>query len=148
MKKLGLASMLGSALCFGAFVNAARADDPLMGKSPWNFQQQNRAAIAIAIKNVEDPGSAGGNGGAGTIVCGGNSGASGQGAVGSASGATANSSCIIINNSDGATVTNPQYSDGDQSASSSTSAQTNNITQNNNSIDEVSKILGGNKQGL
>jgi len=116
-----------------------------MGKSPWNFQPQNRSALAVAIKSIEDPGS--GGSGAGTIVCGGNSGASGQGAVGSASDSTANSSCIIINNSDGAIVTNPQYSDGDQSANSSTSSQSNTINQNN-SIDEVAKILGGNKQGL
>ena len=144
MSRLGFASVLGLSVGFAAFASgAARADDPLMGKSPWNFQAQNRAALAIAIKQIEDPGSGAGGGGT-TIVCGGNSGASGQGATGSASGATANSSCIVVNNSDGAIITNPQYSDGNQDADSSVTSQQNNL----GSIDEVAKILGGNKQGL
>lgn len=146
MNKLGFASIVGLVAGFTALTSgAALAEDPLMGKSPWNFQAQNRAALAIAIKNIEDPGSSGGGGT--TIVCGGNSGASGEGATGSAAGATANSSCIVVNNSDGAIITNPQYSDGDQDADSSVTSQTNNVTQNQ-SIDEVAKILGGNKQGL
>ncbi len=147
MNRFQIASVLGLAAGFVAFTSGtALADDPFMCKAPWNFTPQNRASIAIAIKNIEDPGS--GGSGAGTIICGGTSGAGGQGAVGSASGATANSSCIIINNSDGAIVTNPQYSDGDQEATSSTTSQTNNLGNSGGSIDEVSRILGGNKQGL
>ena len=137
--------MLGVA--FGVIFLAggpARADDPLMGKAPWNFTPQNRAAIAIAIKNVEDPGS-GGGGGAGTIVCGGTSGAGGQGATGGAAAATANSSGIIINNSDGAIVNHDQDSRGDQDADNEVKTKTNN---SGGSIDEVARILGGNKQGL
>lgn len=146
-QRLALGLVAGSV--FIAASSAAYADDPLMGKSPWNFTPQNRAAIAVAIKNIEDPASAGG-GGAGTIVCGGTSGASGQGATGSGASSTANSSCIIINNSDGAIVTNPQYSDGNQNSDSS--AETKSVTsggkKKSGSIDDVSAILYGNKQGL
>jgi hypothetical protein len=133
-----------------ALAGSANADDPLMGKGPWNFTPQNRAAIAIAIKNIEDPAS--GGSGAGTIVCGGTGGASGQGATGSAASATANSSCIIINNSDGAIVDSDQDSDGDQDADSTTTTQTNNAAAKKKpgggSIDDVANILNGNKQGL
>jgi hypothetical protein len=129
---------------------SAKADDPLMGKAPWNFTPQNRAAIAIAIKNIEDPAS--GGSGAGTIVCGGTGGASGQGATGSAASATANSSCIIINNSDGAIVDSDQDSEGDQDADSTTTTQTNNASAKKkpggSSIDDVAQILNGHKQGL
>ena len=135
----------------------ALAEDPLMGKSPWSFSYQNRAAIAVAIKNVEDPGS---GGGAGTIVCGGTSGASGAGSNGSGASATANSSCIIINNSDGAVVNNDQTSDGDQTATSESSTASSTSASpkakgkakkkptSAGSIDEVSSVLYGHKQGL
>lgn len=139
-------------------VQPALAEDPLMGKSPWSFSYQNRAAIAVAIKNMEDPGSA--SGGAGTIVCGGTSGASGEGSNGSGASATANSSCIIINNSDGAVVNNDQTSDGDQTATSeSSTASSTGVPAKGKgkvrkkpssagSIDEVSAVLNGHKQGL
>jgi hypothetical protein len=144
---------------------AAHADDPLMGRMPWNFSYQNRAAVAIAIKNIEDPAS--GGSGAGTIVCGGTSGASGQGATGSGASAAANSSCIIINNSPGSLVQNDQISDGDQTADSeaTSNVRTTNTTEGNGrrhrghgrpgghtspsgSIDEVAAVLGGHRQGL
>jgi len=139
-------------------VQPALAEDPLMGKSPWSFSYQNRAAIAVAIKNMEDPGS--GSGGAGTIVCGGTSGASGEGSNGSGASAAANSSCIIINNSDGAVVHNDQISDGDQTATSESSTSSSSGTaakakgkpkkrpMSTGSIDEVSSVLYGHKQGL
>jgi hypothetical protein len=139
--------LVGAAALAGG---SAKADDPLMGKAPWSFTPQNRAAIAIAIKNIEDPGS--GGSGAGTIVCGGTGGASGQGATGSAASATANSSCIILNNSDGAIVNSDQDSDGDQDADSTTTTQTNNAAAKKKpgggSIDDVAHILNGHKQGL
>lgn len=140
------------------FAQPSLAEDPLMGKSPWSFSYQNRAAIAVAIKNVEDPGS--GAGGAGTIVCGGTSGASGEGSNGSGASATANSSCIIINNSDGAVVNNDQTSDGDQTANSQSSTASGTSASpkakgkvrkkpaSAGSIDEVSSVLYGHKQGL
>jgi hypothetical protein len=136
----------------------ARADDPLMGRVPWNFSYQNRAAVAIAIKNVEDP--AGNGNGAGTIVCGGTSGSSGQGSNGSGASAGANSSCIIISNSDGAMVRNDQISDGDQTAISEASANTGSIgagdrrgdrgagSGRSGSIDDVAAVLNGHRQGL
>jgi hypothetical protein len=137
---------------------AARADDPLMGRMPWNFSYQNRAAVAVAIKNVEDP--AGNGNGAGTIVCGGTSGSSGQGSNGSGASAGANSSCIIISNSDGAMVRNDQISDGDQTAISEASANTGTIGASgrprdrgaagtrSGSIDDVAAVLNGHRQGL
>lgn len=139
---LGMAAGIASVLCS----EAALADDPLMGKSPWNFQEQNRAAIARMIKEIEDPGS----GGPSTILCGGTSGAGGQGAVGSAASATGNSSCIIVSNSGGAIINTDQASDGNQTAGSSASATTTNTTNNKSggSIDEVANILNGHKQGL
>src|SRR5262245_10984805 len=99
MSKFGRVLLMSAAMGAAAMagVNAASADDPLMGRAPWNFTPQNRAAIAVAIKQVED---GTGGGGASAIVCGGTSGASGEGSTGSGSSATANSSCIIINNSD------------------------------------------------
>lgn len=120
----------------------ARADDPLMGRSPWNFQAQDRAGIAIVVKNVED---GLGTSGVSTIICGGTSGASGQGATGSGASSTANSSCIIVSNSDGTQINNPQDSDGDQTSNSSTKTKTSNKS---GGIDDVSAILNGNKQGL
>jgi hypothetical protein len=139
---LGVAVVIASVVCS----EAALADDPLMGKSPWNFQEQNRAAIARLIKEIEDPGS----GGPSTILCGGTSGAGGQGATGSAAQAGANSSCIIVSNSGGAIIDTTQASVGDQTAGSSTSATTNNnnSSKSGGSIDEVADILNGNKQGL
>jgi hypothetical protein len=136
----------------------ARADDPLMGRVPWNFSYQNRAAIAVAIKNVEDP--AGNGSGAGTIVCGGTSGSSGQGSNGSGASAAANSSCIIINNSAGASVHNDQFSHGDQTATSEANANTGTVSRGgrpghggqsggpSGSIDAVSAVLNGHRQGL
>jgi hypothetical protein len=138
--------------------SAARADDPLMGRVPWNFSYQNRAAVAIAIKNVEDP--AGNGNGAGTIVCGGTSGSSGQGGNGSGASAGANSSCIIINNSAGAMVRNDQISDGDQTATSEANANTGTLGASgrprdrgaqgprSGSIDDVAAVLSGHRQGL
>ncbi|MEQ1754190.1 MAG: hypothetical protein ABL973_08645 [Micropepsaceae bacterium] len=125
-----------------SIAGTALADDPLMGKSPWNFSYQNRAAIAIAIKNAENPGS--GTGGS-TIICGGTSGASGQGATGSGASSTANSSCIILNNSPGSQVHNDQTSTGDQTSTSTTKTS---ASKPGGSIDEVSSILYGQKQGL
>ena len=128
-------------LSLGA-TKAAWADDPLMGRSPWNFQAQDRAGIAVVVKNVED---GLGTSGVSTIICGGTSGASGQGATGSGASSTANSSCIIVSNSDGTHINNPQDSTGDQNSNSSAKSKT---TNKSSSIDEVSSILNGNKQGL
>ncbi len=119
--------------------------DPLGGKEPWNFTPVNRAGLAIAIKQAEDGDKAGGGSGGGTtIVCGGTSGGSGDGSVGSGSSATANNNCIIINNSDGAIVDVDQHSNGNQSSNSNANSTS---STTNHSIDEVSDILNGGKQG-
>jgi hypothetical protein len=118
--------------------------DALGGKEPWNFTPQNRAAIAVAIKEIEDPGSTGPN----TIVCGGNGGASGAGGSGSGSQATGNDSCIIVSNSSGAIVQTDQYSHGDQDAEAEVGSSAKSGSKPKGSIDEVDSILHGNKQGL
>jgi hypothetical protein len=77
-------ALLLTAVC-GAFAMSAGAAhaDPLGGKEPWAFQQQNRAGIAATMKAVEDGGNgSGGSGGGTTIVCGGTSGGSGDGTTG------------------------------------------------------------------
>jgi hypothetical protein len=141
-----MAALAAFAACgaLGA-TTSARADDPLMGRSPWNFQTQDRAGIAVVIKNVDD---GLGTHGLSTIICGGTSGASGQGATGSGASSTANSSCIIVSGSNGTQITNPQDSSGDQSSSSSAKSKTSSAATKNGSIDDVSAILNGNKQGL
>jgi hypothetical protein len=146
MRKFGTATMvlMGLALLSAGSTRA----DPLGGKEPWNFTPVNRAGLAIAIKQVEDPGSGANGGGSGTtVVCGGTSGASGDGATGSGASSTANNSCIIINNSDGAIVNSDQTSDGNQSSSSSTNTSTSNSTATSHNIDDVASILNGNRQG-
>ena len=123
---------------------SALADDPLMGRTPWNFQPQDRAGLAVVMHSIEDGGTGTGNGQ--TIVCGGTSGASGQGATGSGASSTANSSCIIVNGSPGTQINNPQDSTGNQSSHSNANSKTTN--KSGGSIDEVSAILNGQKQGL
>lgn len=144
MNKILIGTVFGLVCGAAAFAGTAQAD-PLGGKEPWNFTPVNRAGLAVAMQQVENPGS-GGNGGSGTtIVCGGTSGAGGDGATGSASSATANNNCVIVNNSTGVIVETDQDSVGNQSSSSNASQTTNN---SHGSIDEVSAILHGNKQGL
>lgn len=123
-------------------VQSAFADDPLMGRSPWNFAPEDRAGIAVIMRNVESGLSPSGPG---AIICGGTSGASGQGATGSGASSTANSSCIIVNGSPGTEINNPQRSDGNQTSTSTAKSKT---TNNGGGADAVSSILNGNKQGL
>ncbi len=79
----------------------------------YNFDPQNRAQIAVAMKQIEDSGNggigSGGGAGSTTIVCG-----------GGASTATANNTCIILNGSTGQVATD-QLSDGDQASTNSES---------------------------
>jgi len=119
----------------------AHADDPLMGKSPWNFDPVNRAQLAVVMKQIEDGGGAGGGSGT-TIVCGGTSGQGGTGGTGSGSSATGNSNCIILNDADGNIIDVGQVSDGNQTSGSSAEVQ-NNGTNNKGSIDDVAAILNG-----
>ncbi len=145
MNKLRLGSVLGLVWGVAAFSGTASAD-PLGGKEPWNFTPVNRAGLAVAIKQVEDPNSgvAGGGGSGTTIVCGGTSGGQGEGSTGSGSSATANNNCVIVNNSTGVIIDTDQDSVGNQNSSSNASSNSN----PGGSIDDVSAILSGNKQGL
>ena len=102
---------------------------------PWGFTPQNRAQMAVIMEQMENGGSgaigggvAGGVGGT-TIVCGG----------GSAT-AQANNTCIILNNSDGM-ISTDQVSDGEQSATSSTTGIVNGETATD--ADEVLTALTG-----
>ncbi|MBX6322673.1 MAG: hypothetical protein IRY94_12655 [Rhodospirillaceae bacterium] len=86
---------------------------------PWRFGTTNRSAIAVYMRQREDQldglGSGGSAGGTGqTYVCG----SAGNGS--STAGATGNSTCIILNNSDGQ-VTVTQDSSGNQSADAQSS---------------------------
>ena len=143
MRKLAIGLMTCAGLAAPALLSGAAVADPLGGKEPWNFTPQNRGALAIAIKNVEDGKGAGGDGTGGgtTIVCGGTSGASGDGATGTAAKAQANSTCVIVNNSDGAIVDVDQTSVGNQSAEAET--ETSNSSGPSGSIDEVAAVLAG-----
>jgi hypothetical protein len=143
MNKLGPAVILGLFFSVVPTLSGSAMADPLGGKEPWNFTPQNRAAIALAIKEIEDPGSTGPN----TIVCGGNSGASGSGGSGSGSQATGNDSCIIVSNSSGAIVQTDQDSHGNQDADADVESKTSS-SKPKGSIDEVGALLYGNKQGL
>ncbi|HIP79984.1 MAG TPA: hypothetical protein EYH07_16175 [Kiloniellaceae bacterium] len=105
-----------------------------MYEQPWGFAARSGGSMAIFMKQV-DAGMLDGNSGSSAaavtgsttyLVCGGD---------GSA-GARGNSSCIILNNSDGA-INTGQEAVGDQTAESS-------VTQTqNNGADEVSEILDG-----
>lgn len=144
MNKLNMGLVL--ALAAAAFASgAARADDPLMGKSPWNFDPVNRAGVAVAMHDIENGGGSGGGGT--TVVCGGTSGASGGGGTGAGSSATGNQSCIIVNNSDGNIIDIGQSSDGNQSSGSTANSQTstsnNKLAPAKTGADDVLAILNG-----
>lgn len=148
MTKLRQALLL-TAVCGALAMSAGAAHaDPLGGKEPWTFQQQNRAGIAATIKAVEDGGngSGGGSGGGTTIVCGGTSGASGDGGTGSGASSTANSTCIIVNGSTGSVIDVDQDSEGSQSSNAQANSTTANSQSSSGSIDEVAAILGGPRQ--
>jgi hypothetical protein len=143
MNRFAIGTVFG--LCVAAAFTGSVQADPLGGKEPWNFTPVNRAGLAVAIKQVEDPNSGIAGGGSGTtIVCGGTSGAQGEGATGSGSSATANNNCVIVNNSTGTIIDTDQDSVGNQNSG----ATANSTTNGSGSIDDVSAILNGSKQGL
>ncbi|MFC4235846.1 hypothetical protein ACFOY8_11435 [Thalassospira xianhensis] len=96
-----------------------------MFEKPWAATAQNRAQIAVIMKQAESgllDGTNGATAGASgsssltQLVCGGG---------GGQSEATANSACIILNNSNG-DINTGQDSTGDQTANGSTETTTNN----------------------
>ncbi|NIA71785.1 hypothetical protein HBA54_24625 [Pelagibius litoralis] len=105
-----------------------------MNEQPWGFSARSGGSMAIFMKQV-DAGLLDGNSGSGSAAVSGTTTYLVCGGEGSA-GARGNSSCIILNNSDGA-LNLGQEAVGDQTAE-------NNVTQTqNNGADEVSEILDG-----
>jgi len=111
-----------------------------MNESPWGFKNQNRASIASLIKQVED---ADGNTATNTattsgavtqLICGGDS---------SNASAAGNTTCIILNNSDGI-ITLDQENNGDQNSDSETTETTN--VDETIYVDEVLSTLNGDSQ--
>lgn len=101
-----------------------------MYEKPYSPQARDRAGLAVYMKNLEESRrsavTSNGGGDATYLVCGGS---------GGQSTATANSSCVILNNSD-ASLGIGQGSKGDQDADAAT-----NTTTNTTTADEVSNIL-------
>jgi hypothetical protein len=101
-----------------------------MYEKPYAPQARDRAGLAVYMKNLDESRrssvTASGGGDATYLVCGGS---------GGQSTATANSSCVILNNSD-AHLGVGQGSDGNQNANASTNSTTTTTT-----ADEVSNIL-------
>jgi len=129
MYRFSLIALLAS-LIVPSSVNAQQYNQP------WSFGQQNRAQLAVVMRQMEDGGTSSSTGGTSsgatagtTIVCGG----------GSAT-ATSNNTCIILNNSTGEVLTD-QDSNGDQNASNSTET----TTANGTDADEVLSALTGNQ---
>jgi hypothetical protein len=99
---------------------------------PWSFSQQNRAQLAVTMKQLKggfgQSGSSAGSATLTTIVCG-----------GGAATSTANNTCIILNNATGQIETG-QDSAGNQSATNSTET----TISGNSDADEVLNALSGN----
>ena len=123
-------SLVCIALVAAGLVPAISMAQPGQNSEPWSAQPADRAGLAVALKQADGgfP-SANGSGGSTTqLVCG--------GGTGTAS-ATANSTCIILNNSTGE-IDVGQGSRGDQTATSSESTST--VAGKHNSL---SSALGG-----
>lgn len=114
-----------------------------LNNNAWAPQASNRAAIAALMRQVEQDGSASNSGALGyagssvtQLICGSNS---GEGTGGSSANAQANSSCIILNNSDGALNIN-QDSEGEQSADAN-STETVNVDETINNTGNADDVL-------
>ncbi len=79
-----------------------------MTQQPWTFAQQNRASIAALMQQTENPAALAVPASNDILICGGGTGESS---------ATANSTCIILNQATG-DIQLGQDSNGDQTASS------------------------------
>ena len=116
-KLLALATIITAS---GSF--AAQAQ---MFEKPWSAPDQNRASLAVVMKQAESgmftgTGSTSSSGSSSLtqLVCGGG---------GGTANATANSACVILNNSNGS-VNTGQDSTGDQTADSNTQTNTTNLS--------------------
>lgn len=99
---------------------------------PWGFQPQNRAQLAIIMRQIEEGGGSTGSGAAGsgstTIVCG-----------GGGSTAQANNTCIILNNADGM-INTDQAATGEQTA---TSVESSSVNADSADADDILSVLSG-----
>ena len=130
---------LGVSLLFSTiFIIAPTSVQAQLMDQPWGFNGQNRASIAALMKQVEDQSGASsivssGSGDITSLVCGGEGDST----------AKANSSCIILNNSD-ADIYIGQDAEGDQTA---TNEETTNVDETINTnveaIDDVLDTLSG-----
>ena len=114
-------------LCALFFSQSANAQ---MNNEAWGFKQQNRASIAALMQQVENSDSgravaSTGLAGYDQLVCGSDG----------ASSATGNSTCIIMNNSDGA-IQIGQDAQGDQDAVNTETSTVNGISDVLESMDE------------
>lgn len=106
-------------------------------RDTWGFQPQNRASLAVAMHQVENANASANavtglaNSGVTQLVCG-----------DSGTNATANSTCVIMNNSAGE-IRIGQDSDGDQTATNTTSSATNTV-QTGGSVEDVLNTLNSN----
>jgi hypothetical protein len=116
--------VLFSACLFGALaaLPTTAGAQQAMGNQPWNFTAQNRAGIAALIQQQNGDSN---TGGAAALACGG----------GGTATATANYTCIILNNSTGSIGAN-QGSDGDQTATSDTESSVNGVPE-----EDLSEVL-------
>lgn len=138
LKNTALAATL---LCASLTANNAGAQG--LNNSSWSPQAQNRASIAALIRQVEQDGTSSGStvsslgttGSVTQLICGSNS---GEGSTNS-SNAQANSSCIILNNSGGATVGIDQDSMGDQSST----ADADQAVTSTTTVEETINVEGG-----
>jgi hypothetical protein len=115
-----------------------------LNNSAWSPQQTSRASIAALIRQEEKGEKSGlaafgtGNSNVTQLICGSNS---GEGKSTSAN-AQANSSCIIMNNSNGV-VEIDQASDGDQTATAKNNVKANGQQVNDESLTEALQGLTG-----
>ena len=103
-----------------------------MFEQPRQFKQRDGASMAVFLRSLQNSPSVTntGSGDSTLLVCGGS---------GGTSTATANSSCIILNNSDASALIG-QDAVGDQDANAESDSTTN-TTNNSTTADEVSNIL-------
>lgn len=135
MTPLARVILTGIVVAAGACGGAQSAAVAQQFDQPWTFSPQNRAQLAVTMKQLKDGvGQSGGGAAAAgsatltTIVCGG----------GSAT-ATANNTCIILNNATGQIETG-QDAAGDQDAAASTETS----VSGGSDADEVLDALNGN----
>lgn len=135
---IGLAVAVAAAACGVLLPSVAAAQ---MYEQSWNFKSRDRAGLAVVMKQAESgmygrsssSGAVLGSSGAAQtyLVCGG-----AGGAGDTASSATANSSCIILNNTTG-DLSVGQDAQGDQTADAQTQS----------TVDQVQNILDGEAGG-